>query len=82
MSWSFGDPIGWVVGCLVFGFFSLVLGGLVYGVSFRLASMGSLDEVRQASRRPSVVLGCLMAIGDFLCTVCHVPQRILAARIP
>jgi len=65
MSWSFGDPTGWMVGCLFFGFLSLVLGGLVYGVSFRLASMGSLDEPRQASRRPSVVLGCLMAMGIF-----------------
>jgi amino acid transporter len=65
MSWTFGDPTGWMVGGLFFGFFSLVLGGLVYEVSFRLASMGSLDEPRQASRRPSVVLGCLMAMGTF-----------------
>jgi hypothetical protein len=65
MSWTFGDPIGWMVGCLVFGLFSLILGGGVYGISFRLARMGSLDESRQASRRPSVVLGCLMAIGIF-----------------
>jgi hypothetical protein len=65
MSWSFGDPTGWMVGCLFFGLISLVLGGLVYGVSSRLTSMGSLDEPRQASRRPSVVLGCLMAIGIF-----------------
>lgn len=65
MSWTFGDPIGWMVGCLFFGLFSLILGGGVYGISFRLARMGSLDESRQASRRPSVVLGCLMAIGIF-----------------
>ena len=65
MSWSFGDPTGWMVGCLFFGLLSLVLGGLVYGVSSRLTSMGSLDEPRQASRRPSVILGCLMAIGIF-----------------
>ena len=31
MSWTFGDPIGWMVGCLVFGLFSLILGGGVYG---------------------------------------------------
>jgi hypothetical protein len=54
-----------MVACLFFSFLSLVLGGLVYGVSFRLASMGSLDEPSQVSRRPSVVLGCLMAIGVF-----------------
>ena len=65
MSWTFGDPIGWIVGCLVFGPFSLILGAGVYGISFRLVRMGSLDESRQASRRPSVVLGCLMAIGIF-----------------
>jgi hypothetical protein len=65
MSWSFGDPTGWMVGCLFFGLLSLVLGGLVYGVSSRLTSMGSLDEPRPASRRPSVILGCLMAIGIF-----------------
>jgi hypothetical protein len=65
MSWSFGDPTGWMVGCLFFGLLSLVLGGLVYGVSFRLTRMGSLDEPRQANRRPSVVLGCLMAMGIF-----------------
>jgi len=65
MSWSFGDPTGWMVGGLFFGFFSLVLGGLVYEVSFRLVCMGSLDEPRQASRRLSVVLGCLMAMGIF-----------------
>ena len=65
MSWSFGDPTGWMVGCLFFGLLSLVLGGLVYGVSFRLTRMGSLDEPHQANRRPSVVLGCLMAMGTF-----------------
>ena len=65
MIWTFGDPIGWMVGCLVFGLFSLILGGAVYGISFRLARMGFLDESRQASRRPSVVLGCLTAIGIF-----------------
>jgi len=65
MSWSFGDPTGWMVGGLFFGFFSLVLGGLVYAVSFRLACMGSLDEPRQTSRRLSVVLGGLMAMGIF-----------------
>lgn len=65
MSWSFGDPTGWMVGCLFFGLLSLALGGLVYGISFRLASKGSLDEPRQASRRPSVVLACLLAMGIF-----------------
>jgi hypothetical protein len=65
MRWSFGDPTGWMVGCLFFGLFSLGLGVLVNGVSFRLACMGSLDEPRQASRRLSVVLGCLMAMGIF-----------------
>lgn len=65
MSWSFGDPIGWMIGCLFFGCLSLMLGGLVYGVSFRLTSMGSLDDPHHADRRPSVVLGCLMAIGIF-----------------
>lgn len=54
MSWSFGDPIGWVVGCLVFGFFSLVLGGLVYGVSFRLASMGSLMRYARRAAVPAL----------------------------
>ena len=65
MSWSFGDPTGWMVGCLIFGLFSLVLGGGVYGISFRLTRMGSLDDPHQASRRLSIVLGCLMAIGIF-----------------
>ena len=65
MSWSFGDPTGWMIGYLFFGFLSLGLGGLVYGVSFRLTRMGSLDDPHQASRRPSSVLGCLMAIGIF-----------------
>ena len=65
MTWTFGDPIGWMVGCLFFGLLSLILGGGVYGVSYRLTRMGSLDESSQASRRPSVVLGCLMAIGIF-----------------
>lgn len=65
MSWSFGNPTGWIIGCLFFGLLSLGLGGLVYGIAFRLTRMGSLDEPRQANRRPSVVLGCLMAIGIF-----------------
>src|SRR5262245_2145841 len=65
MSWSFGDPTGWMIGCLFFAFLSIALGGLVYGVCFRLTIMGSLDEPHQPSRHPSVVLGCLMTAGIF-----------------
>ncbi len=65
MSWSFGDPTGWIVACLFFGLLSIGFGWLVYGISYRLVSMGSLDERRAATGRTSIILGCLFAAGIF-----------------
>ena len=65
MSWSFGDPTGWMVACLFFGLLSIGFGWLVYGISYRLVSMGSLDERGQATGRTSIILGCLFAVGIF-----------------
>jgi hypothetical protein len=63
MSWSFGDPTGWMIGGGIFLAFSLAIGWVVYGVSYRLQSMGSLAQSVPASRRGSVVLGLIIGGG-------------------
>jgi hypothetical protein len=65
LSWSFGDPMGWAIGCGFFLFISTAIGGVVYGLSYRLLSMGSLDQGQRASHRPCVVLGGLAALMIF-----------------
>ena len=61
LSWSFGDPMGWAIACGLFLSFSTAVGWGVYGISYRLLSMRSLDQGQRASRRPCVVLGGLAA---------------------
>ena len=65
LSWSFGDSMGWAIACGFFLFFSTAVGWLVYSLSYRLLSMGSLDQGQRASRRPGVILGMLVALVIF-----------------
>jgi hypothetical protein len=64
-TWSFGDPTGWTVACVLFSLWSGVVGLGVYGISYRLLTMGSLDQEQRAGRQTSVVLGTLMALAAF-----------------
>jgi len=64
-TWSFGDPTGWTVACVLFSLWSGVVGLGVYGISYRLLTMGSLDQEQRAGRQTSVVLGTLVALAVF-----------------
>lgn len=64
-TWSFGDPTGWTVACVLFSLWSGVVGLGVYGISYRLLTMGSLDQEQRAGRQTSVVLGTLVALTIF-----------------
>jgi len=65
LSWSFGDPTGWAIGCGFFLLISTAIGWVVYGSSYRLLNMGSLDLRDQVRRWPSVMFGALVALGIF-----------------
>jgi hypothetical protein len=65
-SWAFGDPTGWTIACVLFLLWSGVVGLGVYGISYRLLTMGSLDQEQRAGRQTSVVLGILVALAIFL----------------
>jgi hypothetical protein len=64
-SWAFGDPTGWTIACALFLLWAGVVGLGVYGISYRLLAMGSLDQEQTASRQTSVVLGILLALAIF-----------------
>jgi hypothetical protein len=64
-SWTFGDPTGWTIACALFLLWSGVVGLGVYGISYRLLTMGSLDQEQRAGRQTSVVLGTLVALPIF-----------------
>ncbi|MBY0249402.1 MAG: hypothetical protein K2Q17_17240 [Nitrospiraceae bacterium] len=64
-SWSFGDPTGWAIACGVFLMLSIGLGWAVYGISYRLLTMGSLDRRDQVRRWPSAMGGFLVALVIF-----------------
>ena len=65
MKWSFGDETGWMIGAGLFLLLSVLLGWAVYGITHRLLSMGSLDQGRAVSRRPSLLLGTLVGLAVF-----------------
>lgn len=65
MSWSFGDPTGWTIACIFFVVISSVIGGGIYGLSYCLLCMGSLGEGHAVSRRFSLAMGFLFAVGIF-----------------
>jgi hypothetical protein len=65
LSWSFGDPTGWMIGCGFFLILSIGIGWLIYGISYRLLAMGSLDLRNQVPHWPSACLGSLIALGIF-----------------
>ena len=64
-TWSFGDPTGWTIACALFFLWAGMVGLGVYGISYRLVSMGSLDQEQRASRTTSVVLGAFVALVIF-----------------
>jgi hypothetical protein len=66
LNWSFGDPTGWTIACIFFVAISSVIGGGIYGVSYRLLCMGSLGEGQAVSRRFSLAMGFLFAVGIFI----------------
>ncbi len=65
LSWSFGDPIGLSIAGVVFVALSGGIGFVVYGASYRLLTMGSLDEKHRGSHRFSLALGILFALVIF-----------------
>lgn len=65
LSWSFGDPIGSTVAGVVFVALAGGIGFMVYGASYRLLTMGSLDETHRVSHRFSLALGLLFALVIF-----------------
>jgi hypothetical protein len=65
LSWSFGDPTGWSVACVLFLLWSGVVGVGVYSISYRLLTMGCLDQEQRPSRRASVLLGTVIGLGIF-----------------
>lgn len=65
LNWSFGDPTGWTIACIFFVVISSVIGGGIYGVSYRLLCMGSLGEGHTVSRRLSLTMGVLFTVGIF-----------------
>jgi hypothetical protein len=65
LSWSFGDPTGWSVACVLFLLWSGVVGVGVYSISYRFLNMGSLDQEQRPSRRTSVLLGTVIGVGIF-----------------
>jgi hypothetical protein len=65
LSWSFGDPTGWTVACGLFLLWSGVLGLGFYSISYRLLTMGSLDQKRRPRRRVSVLIGTAIALAVF-----------------
>lgn len=65
ISWSFGDPSGWMIACAFFVLLSGTIGGGLYALSYRLLMMGSLDLEQKASPRASIVLGALVAVAIF-----------------
>ena len=64
-SWSFGDPTGWTIACVLFLLWSGLVGLGVSSISYRLLSMGSLDQKLRASRRASGILGTGIALAMF-----------------
>ena len=65
LSWSFGDPSGWSVACVLFLLWSGVVGAGIYSISYRFLNMGSLDQEQRPSRRMSVLLGTVIGLGIF-----------------
>lgn len=65
LSWTFGDPTGWTIGAGLFALVSALLGWGVYGVSYRLLAMGSLDQSVPASRQGSIILGIVIGAVVF-----------------
>lgn len=65
ISWTFGDPTGWMIGAGFFALISALLGWVVYGVSYRLLAMGSLDQAVPASHRSSIALGTVIGAVVF-----------------
>jgi hypothetical protein len=66
LSWSFGDPTGWTIACVLFLLWSGLVGLGISSISYRLLSMGSLDQKQRASRRASGMLGSVIACAIFL----------------
>ena len=65
LSWSFGDPTGWTIACVLFLLWSCLVGLGISSISYRLLSMGSLDQKQRASRRASGMLGTVIALTIF-----------------
>jgi|SRR5215467_716409 len=65
LTWSFGDPTGWTVACVLFLLWSGVIGAGFYSISYRLIRMGSLDQGQRPSPRISVILGVAVALTVF-----------------
>ena len=65
LTWSFGDPTGWTVACVLFLLWAGVMGVGFYSISYRLIRMGSLDQGQRPSRRISVTLGAAVALTVF-----------------
>lgn len=65
LSWSFGDPTGWTIACVLFLLWSGVVGVGFYSISYRLLTMGSLDQKQLPSRRVSVILGTVIGLTVF-----------------
>ena len=65
MTWSFGDPTGWTIACILFFVWSSLIGLGIHAISYRLLTMGFLDQTERPSRRVSVTLGTVVAMAVF-----------------
>jgi hypothetical protein len=65
LCWSFGDPTGWTVACVLFLLWSGVVGVGFYSISYRLLNMGSLDQKERPNHRASVMLGVVIGLALF-----------------
>jgi hypothetical protein len=66
LSWSFGDPTGWVIAGGFFLVLSIGIGWLVYGISYRLLARGGLGLRDRLPRWPRALLGTVVALGIFV----------------
>lgn len=65
MSWTFGDPAGWMIGAGVFLGIACGIGWGASEITHRLRRREALDLGRPVSRKPSLIFGLLLGAAVF-----------------